>query len=175
MVKAFRRDIDPLFVPLWVRNVYRSSGGTDLVFDRHVLAVGLRWSEMPVQQDLQNVFLPTGYFNHYPNSILPFDGILEGPPLLDPKLPGGFIPIDWSHYQRYRGYAWAGRYLDMDKYGEEVALESLERTRAIDRAWKAESDYRLEHDWKHLTKLGQQLDVQERNAVLASRPQPRLF
>ena len=176
VVRAFRRDIDPSFMPLWVRNVYRHPAGSLHVFDRHVMTVGAPYGEMPVHHDLLNVFMPTSDWRGIkPNSILPFDGILEGAPIFHEKLPGAFIPLGWDHYQRYRAYSYYGRYMDMEKYGETVAMEAHNRTMAIDRAWKQESYYRLEHDWEYLMGLARALNSEERRLVFEDAQRRGVF
>lgn len=182
VVAAIRRDIDPFFIPLWVKNVYQSTSGGVLVFVRHVLAFGP--GDYPQSRQHHDFRLAPPEFSaiqdkHYrlysprPHDLLE---ILEGPEIpWSPELPGAFVPLGWEHYHKYKALSWMMRDAiqnDLDPQEEQAraAWEAKKaEVEAVDRYWKQESDYRWEHDWRYLRKQHEGLTSEELRLIHASR------
>ncbi len=181
LVAAFRRDIDPYFIPLWVKNVYQSTSGGVAVFVRHVIAFGNPYPETRVHTDFRRS--PPEFsaywdkhYSRYPPRPHDIMEILEGPEIpWSPELPGAFYPISWMHYAKYKALGYLARelaQLGLDPKDEEAraAVEAKKKELiAIDRRFKQESDYRWDHDWRYMKNLHAGLNAEELRRIHASR------
>lgn len=167
LVERFRREVDPTFVPLWVRNVYRHPCGSEHIFDRHVLAISVcdNNSVISIQHDFRRGIL--GADRRYrPHTIL---DILEGPPhtAIEPGLPGAFKEFGPDDLQKWKEKAWWGQQFSKEEDSAYYLEQERQKIQAIDDKWRAESDYRWDHDWRYMNRLHQQMTMEEQKAALA--------
>jgi len=172
-LRRFRSEVDPTFVPLWVRNVYQNESGGLHIFDRHVLATACcdNNSQLTIQADFRQHIPGTDFRRYRPHTIL---DILEGPEhtKIHPKLPGAFVEFGMPEFLKWKEKAWWGQQWsreDEDKERQsEMFLDSRRQTIAdIDNKWRAESDYRWDHDWRYMNRLHGQMTMEEQKQAAA--------
>lgn len=174
MVTRFRKEIDPYFIPMCVKTVYRSPANTEMVFVRHVIAFAggdtplarKHWDFRNCQ--IQNPVMVDKHRIGDPHDIME---ILEGPHLgyLPQELPGPFYPLSEMHLHKYKALSYWGRHISKEEEGEEYVAWAKANVKAIDTFYKQESDYRWEHDWRYMMKQTQGLDAREVAMILDGR------
>lgn len=155
VIRAFRREFDPTFTPLWVRNTYRRPNGMLLFYDRHAIGV------YDPQLEGSGLELTFGQLEWAakgsrlrPNKV--FDILWAGDNPLSKDLPGQYAPLDWQYfYETIHRRDWM-RFVQeelADKTPDQIT-EIIQRYRRDHKEkfysdLKAELDYRFDNDWDH--------------------------
>lgn len=191
-IRMFRRTIDPLFVPLWVCTVYRTPAGGDLTFWHMAISVGNDHAGDPLELGVPRTREMELHARDYELRSIRYGDervprpfrlieILEGPlDKLWQRLPGDFIQLNASHYWKIKGMAWWADELAkhhvinsetdlLDLKAKQYEVECVENIKRIDKRWRAESDYRWDHDWGYMQRQIEGLTTEEQALVLKER------
>lgn len=133
VVRAIRRDLDPLFVPLVRRTVFRSPSGADFVWQHHVWA---RVVEVPQTalgaRHAKGVLWPTSpgdvnygfakyadrlYVQHYLDDHRAGDSM---------AMPGRIFPIGWALYPVVEGLMGIARAVSQREQAQRIHDRSVE-------------------------------------------------
>ncbi len=165
IVDACRR-VDPGYIVMAVRNVYRNPHGSIHYFDRYVTALGDDGTRMDTPHRdflLYQIRYPYNYRGMRPHEIL---DIWEGDETVK-GLPGAFLPFTWAQVESVQFFAKkmeglmhllqdtskAGRRIDPEKLQKMIGEGKAEAQRIAMSKLKAEVDYRFDHDEKHIKGL----------------------
>jgi len=178
VVRRFREDIDPSMLPVWMRHVWRSPEGGLHYFDYHVLSfenpdwdkVGPESEQNPPHRDFRGVRQSTKGPSRRPHDYIEIlyskSRILAR--ALSPDIIGAFWPLSMMHYHKYREITWANNQA-IRKDQAEASNEAIkDRIRRVDAHYRAESDYRWDHDWNHLQSNAEGLSIEEQRQVATS-------
>lgn len=161
------RRVDPGYIVMAVRNVYRNPHGRILYFDRYVTALGDDGTRMdaPHRDFLRyQIRYPIGYQGMRPHEIL---DIWEGDETVK-GLPGKFVPFTWAQVidvqffsKRMEGIRAevsndGGKTINYEKLQRMIVGAKQESRDKAMNSLKAEVDYRFDHDDKHIRKLVEQ-------------------
>lgn len=171
-VDLLTRDVDNLFVPMWVCTVYRMPAGAEEKFWRQVIASGHPdWCEKP-DFDFRTIgYSPKGIRPHRIIEILEKDPVPSWS-----RLPGDYIEISGMHLQKYKALGWLYTKLaesinakDKQDIYDERAVQYrkgvLAEIKKTEDYWRAESNYRWDHDWNHMMRLAGQLNSEEQALI----------
>lgn len=174
VVKRFREEIDPSFIPLWLRHVWISPAGTEQFFDYHVLSFAAEAMLEPDEKgnlpqphrDFRGVLFPYRGETRRPHSYIEI--LHTKSKTLPKKFLGLPRPLSMSDFHKYREVTYWNNLADRKQRAKEQSEFEDEQIRKVDAYWQAESDYRWDHDWRHMSKLMEGLDVTDRQ-LLARR------
>lgn len=144
IVRDIRKDFDPNFVPLWVRRVYLTPSGGEVVRGFHMLA---RYIEHPLYEPSERVrvLTPTYGWSYNSGWIYPCStlercqcrcGAWKGRPdvcsqcggqdLKRPDMPGRYVPFDRSVYLAMQQQFWAVKAKERgDRDVKESAMDAM--------------------------------------------------
>lgn len=166
------RWVDPGYMLLAVRNVYRNPHGSIHYFDRYVTALGDDGNRMdqphPDFRRFQ-IRYPLRYHGLRPHEIL---DIWEGDETIK-GLPGAFVPFGWAQYTDVAFFKKkmeaiyhevmedGGRTISPEKLQKKIWESKAEAKRISMGALKAEVDYRFDHDESYMRRQAEKLDVDD--------------
>lgn len=188
VVKRFKEEIDPSFLPLWMRHAYRTPEGDIVYFDYHCLTFTSP-NNIIVDEDDQDTekvvvrhphidfikhppLQPTYGERAFPHSYLGskpgFGGILYWPSKLLPRkvvgIPRPLSMMDFSYYRELTWLHTQARRKDINAQQVESFYSAMKE---VDRKFQSEHDYRWDHDWQYLTRLVNNLSSEEQSLLMS--------
>lgn len=151
VVLQIRKEVDPKFVPLAVKRVYKSNDGKTRVFEHHCVAWKItnphkQHQQMPVTWPSDPSHVNYGM----DGSALLIEDILDGDRDTDERLPGPFYPIDSGTLMILKAKKRAmEQEPENDAELARLVLEELQTKKRKDaEAARDEAHYRFDHEAK---------------------------
>ena len=162
------RRVDPGYMLMSVRNVYRNPHGSIHYFDRYVTALGDDGTRMDkphpdfLRFEVRYPFRYTGVRPHEILDIWEGDEVVKG-------LPGAYLPFTWAQVEDVQFFARKMEAIRAEleavsnkRFGKVIPAEVLQRKiweakastkkKAMDKL-QAEVNYRWDHDWNYIRGL----------------------
>lgn len=179
VLRRFRAEIDPSAIVLWLRHVWRSPAGGDHNFDYHLISyqdpnwekVGPDTPANPPHPDFRSTMPslwgrprhPHGYIEILHSKSKELEKGLSG------KIIGAFCPFSIVHLLKYKEITWLNAQAEREGQSQEDIDAKAAAIRAVDAKWQAESDYRWDHDWNHISENMNKLSSEDIRALGAAQ------
>lgn len=175
VVRRFREEIDPSFLPLWMRHAYRTPEGSEVYFDYHCLAFE---SENNLVVDAQSGTVRGPHIDFITHPPLQaaygprrrphsYISILHWKTkLLPPQVLGVPRQLSMSDFHHFREITWLNEQASRKDLAAEKIRQYNADMLAVDMKYRAAMDYRWDQDWNYLSRLVEKLTVEERTALM---------
>lgn len=167
--------IEPEVVPVWIRRVYRTPAGSDIVMGYHGLYRyrSIPDTQRPVVPELHRIGVAS-VGCRFPRPNIEWL-LLEGDPPF-PGWPGIFLPFSWQTYQDLRRAWYLSQFVveDNEKLAKTIVDQANEKKAKKEAALKAEQDYRWDQEWGFQQRQKAKLTPED-IASIGQPPPPRPF